>query len=778
MVGQEWTTTPQCDFMLAQLSAYQATLWRDWFQLWPEELTLGLLLHVPGVPGATPLIAKELDLLGAKIKAKVLKRGYGKLNEEAEVGRVAAAGPSEGEVTILTEEERKWVEIAEDELVLARVRKNHALRLSMWRTTAIKMYELESDDIKSEVEAATLKFNKDNRTPIEYQHGIDQLGHVLAKVNEAVMKETGWVGFAMVGGPMPRRGGVISTKIFCFGTMPAGLDFQAVHPTFEDNLSLGDEEAAIPEGLLPFDESDVEDSQHVADDEMDPNAAAAKTVHTAPKRIRHKTRQSTHFPDLPVADAPVPDTPIAPALVSSPHGLDTAATDLDTMSFSFTSLPEFNPLSLSYSEDWDASHYGLGNFNAMLGDMSDTASSSSFSLRTEENVFSMAEVPTPATRPAPRPIFHGASFEKDCEVGGSPGWQPTVVVNGFNFPRPSALLQAFTSLSSLSPRFTFGAAISTLFTFTPSTAADTLHLLTSRLCEAPVTVANGTPQLTPPTHVKTTAHAPCPPIVAHPPTLPVVKTVIANATAEVEQRCPATSPAPAVSLPLAQSRPSGNAPKGHPLAATTKKAVAPKKASKPCNTPAPAATSESMPMPVVAAPVRGCGRPCKNITAPVSENVQPVAMPDAVPALAMLMGAAAHTEAACIRRKDTANCKLRADVLQQEKAADANREHARLHNPAGGADLFITGSRPKRAVTVMKNPNGSSHVKKPLPTQLAADKDQRMLDGFAEQKRKAVEDLPGSGVPKKGKPTAAVGKRKAVEPAASALPLKKARVCK
>ncbi|KAJ7794472.1 hypothetical protein B0H13DRAFT_2393390 [Mycena leptocephala] len=169
-------------------------------------------------------------------------------------------------VTILTEEERKLAEMAEDNLVLACVHKNRALRMSLWRTMSIEMYQLESDDVKGEVEAATTKFSPerimpdtvddDKRTPLEYQHGI-------VKVHEAAMKETG----------------------FCFGTTPVGLNFQAVHPTFEDDvqgqfnkflkctfsheihnhrgLAAGDEDIAMPEGLLTFDRSDVEDDQHI-----------------------------------------------------------------------------------------------------------------------------------------------------------------------------------------------------------------------------------------------------------------------------------------------------------------------------------------------------------------------------------------------------------------------------------------------------------------------------------------------------------------------------------
>jgi hypothetical protein len=76
MVAHEWASEPQHQFMFARLSAYLAAvedktrvplmrfwdqLWRDWFQLWPEELMLGLPLRVPG---AMPLTPEELQRLG------------------------------------------------------------------------------------------------------------------------------------------------------------------------------------------------------------------------------------------------------------------------------------------------------------------------------------------------------------------------------------------------------------------------------------------------------------------------------------------------------------------------------------------------------------------------------------------------------------------------------------------------------------------------------------------------------------------------------------------
>ncbi|KAJ7794473.1 hypothetical protein B0H13DRAFT_2393391 [Mycena leptocephala] len=136
-------------------------------------------------------------------------------------------------------------------------------------------------------------------------------------------------------------------------------------------------------------------------------AAAKSTKRAAPKRMHRKTRTQS-APDAPSPDAPVL---IAPAAASSP---DTAAfasaTDFDAPALSVTSPTEFDPSALSYSEDWDTSHYGPQDFDMVLDDiMSDSASASSFSLGTTENTWSdgeslsMAEefAPIAAAHPAP-----------------------------------------------------------------------------------------------------------------------------------------------------------------------------------------------------------------------------------------------------------------------------------------------------------------------------------------------------------------------------------------
>ncbi|KAJ6626378.1 hypothetical protein B0H10DRAFT_1941935 [Mycena sp. CBHHK59/15] len=181
-------------------------------------------------------------MFGSKIKEEVMANGYGALNEEAE-----AEHEHPIDVTVLTEEDTKLAEMMADNLAVVRMRRHRVARMSQWHTTSIEMYTGESDEVKQVVEAKTTQLNVEHtkrgadvgdddkeRTLDEYQHGIDQLGAVFAKVHEATVLEAGWYGVTILGGPMPRRGGAISTKTICFGTTALGSDFQVFNPNFED----------------------------------------------------------------------------------------------------------------------------------------------------------------------------------------------------------------------------------------------------------------------------------------------------------------------------------------------------------------------------------------------------------------------------------------------------------------------------------------------------------------------------------------------------------------
>ncbi|KAJ7791875.1 hypothetical protein B0H14DRAFT_3499987 [Mycena olivaceomarginata] len=130
--------------------------------------------------------------------------------------------------TVLTTEELKDAEMA------------------LWQSTARDLYAAESEEGDEVVEDATAAENtrcragevadSEEKTPEYYQFAIDQIGAIFAKVQEMTFDQIGWFGFTILGGPMPRRDGQISTKTICFGQSENGLDFAASLPTFNENV--------------------------------------------------------------------------------------------------------------------------------------------------------------------------------------------------------------------------------------------------------------------------------------------------------------------------------------------------------------------------------------------------------------------------------------------------------------------------------------------------------------------------------------------------------------
>jgi hypothetical protein len=129
------------------------------------------------------LVEMYQRLYKTKIQQGVLERGYGELNEGAEGEPVAtqasAAEPVPGEVQVLMPDELAAAELTADLLSIARVQQNRAARMSIWRTTSINMLTVESEEVKSEVAAATAEENErradavsdddEDKTPEEYQ---------------------------------------------------------------------------------------------------------------------------------------------------------------------------------------------------------------------------------------------------------------------------------------------------------------------------------------------------------------------------------------------------------------------------------------------------------------------------------------------------------------------------------------------------------------------------------------------------------------------------------
>ncbi|KAJ6563504.1 hypothetical protein B0H10DRAFT_2239430 [Mycena sp. CBHHK59/15] len=166
-----------------------------------------------------------------------------------------------------------------------------------------------------------------------------------------------------------------------------------------------------------------------------------------------------------------------------------------------------------------------------------------------------------------------------------------------------------------------------------------------------------------------------------------------------------------------QSRPWTKAPKGHLLApkttagATENAAKVPGKRGRPCKTPTLVNTDPAVPDPAAKVTANTNG----------DENVVPA------------MTAAARAETTRLNREAADQHKMRAELRRREEVRDreaAEREAAVeaerkcLHNPAGGADLVITGSRPgRRSVQPKKNADGTAVVlpKKRLRAELLTE---------------------------------------------------------
>ncbi|KAJ6487390.1 hypothetical protein C8R47DRAFT_1276985 [Mycena vitilis] len=841
------------------------------------------LLTIKGAKRPYRIIETYQKMFPQKIQAELDARGYRKLNEEFETERApltsyfvtTVGAPTDGaapnadpaaavEVRLMTEAEIEAEEQRREDVIVARIRKNASLRMSMRRRTTVDLFDGESDEVKRTVQEETARVNRERavgqadadddekRTPQEYQNAIDQLGTVLGLVSDAIMLETGFVGMFMLGGPSPRRGGGISINNFCFGKTPLGRDFQASHPNFDELKSqfggfvkrvfpheIRDERALpvepavaaptivedIPlDGLIPLESVPDDDSLS-----MPPPATVPVKV-TAPKRMRRKTAKaasaSAAAPTAPATPSAAAATPAQPhpspfsATVASPASSPSSPSPPSPASPApgagpALRLPDdfddvMSGLGFDYDEDAASSTYGFGaGFSSDDDDPTlpfPRAFAPSFSSTVDtrpddemdgERALTPGMEEASVSRPVARPMHHGASFEQNRNVGGSPGrggsflppndYRPSLLFQAFAKPLPpprstplpalwSAPLRnpdpssdsnsypvvrdcssAFTafalsqraSASSVPPSlpvppstpFSFPAP-STPFSF-PSSTSSAVSAPPS-LPAPPSTPFSFPAPSTPisfPSDVSASSVA-APTASATPTTgfrnrppagaasaLAAFKATVASATAEVEQQQRAP-PAPRAFLPqYIQSRPPANVPKGHPLAPAQQKAA-----------PAPARR----------------GRPRKqadeNIAADAVQPEEPAPAPATMSAAARTETARINREAAALRKQSLALRKL--EKVRDDKAAAeemaAERLRASRENPAGGAPLFVTGARPKRAMNAGKNADGTPIIRpKKRGAEVMAEEDARIEAAFAAQKTGAV------GAAGKGKKAAA-----------------------
>ncbi|KAJ7814244.1 hypothetical protein B0H13DRAFT_2684177 [Mycena leptocephala] len=841
------------------------------------------LFHIlkDSVKATRPIRAVEMyqKLYKSKIQQAGLEDGYGDLNDRAEgepaVDAEFATQAGLGEVHVLTADELAEAELTADLLTIQRVQKNRAARMSIWRNRSIQMWADESEEVKAEVAAATQEENErraeaaddDDKTPEQYQHAIDQIGAVYAKVHAATMEETGWYGVTLLGGPMPRRGGQISTKTICFGLTSHSNDFASSTPQFPDFKAAfqqwtkrafphevrdargiplpGSRDAPLPpdplDGLIAMAPPAGSDDE---EDKPDTPAPAPIAWKAAPAwaKPRASVNVATVVPAPTASSASSVSVTFASAdatpdfTPNDPPTILKEPVDFTSENLALPPLPmyeNFDPFNINVPENFDEilAHMGLPELdsnsdaefllaNAWDGENADYSGANG-SLDDMGGASLMTDA-MDAPRPAPRPIHAGAPFTADRVVGGSPGRVPqsgTVEVNGFNFPpsldyRPSVLLQAFkkptpTPLpASPAVGFTFGSSSSPVFASpTPEASrnASITSVVNATVTPPPTTASTAMPTTASTTMPSKTTTPSIPsslsttPLTAAPAPRPafsfshgrppprqtaaasLLTSIIADATAAVHA---VTQPGitPPAAVPVAppqyiQSRPMGNPPKMVPVARAAKT----KKPTKPSGTGRPRGRPRKNPLPDPDLPP--ADQPLPPLAAIVTEPV--------VPAPALLSGAASRAEAARQRHHGAELRTSQAQALAREKEmvedteakrAAAAAEAKRLHNPAGGADLFITGSRPKRAILAAKNPDGSDivHTVKRTREELAAmahAEDQHMLDGFARQKEK--EKVAGTTAAKKRKAAApaaeTAAKKHKTAPAAPATKIMRAR---
>ncbi|KAJ6607191.1 hypothetical protein B0H10DRAFT_563104 [Mycena sp. CBHHK59/15] len=350
---------------------------------------------------------------------------------------------------------------------------------------------------------------------------------------------------------------------------------------------------------------------------------------------------------------------------------------------------------------------------------------------------------TPTAQPSrvrPRPIYQGAVFSRDREVGGSPGRQPraTVEIGGFHFPisspyRPSTLFDAFrngpippssshpsaTSSSSRSFVFGRGSGSPTSGAVSSPTVSSPTPAPRQPLALAAFNSAMGARSMASPPHGVNTPVAVVPSISRPSAPPPVLITLVGGVpathpttTAPIDATAPspptvpvgsATVPAVVPAPQFIQSRPMANHPKGHPSTAVAKALTLPK--------------------------VTKGGR-----------------------ARAPKMTEAARIVTAQIRKEEAAQRKERARVLaivvEQEKAA--KRLQPNLHNPDGNCDLYVT--RPKRNAAVPLNPDGTPFElpKKLTRAEMAARKNAASENTLLERgKKRAAEAAAGNAAKKR-----------------------------
>ncbi|KAJ6479431.1 hypothetical protein C8R47DRAFT_1218989 [Mycena vitilis] len=797
-----------------------------------------------------------------KIHTEVLTRGYAGMVAEADGIRAAALARAKagGDADVLAAAE------ARDDVRLAELRSE---RMSLWRLVSREMYAEESEETREEITEATEAANKGRgsgeevddasdaeRSPEQLQHGVDQIGGVFAQVHEMTKQETGWFGMTILGGPMPRRLGQISTKTMCFGTTPLGNDFASSVPNLDELLkvpfhawlkrcfphdvrdarALSDTDGPPPttapvelEGMLtmePLVDASGESSGATG------NALAAKTPATQaaksrPKpRARAKAKPKGVQSSVPQPSVPQPSVPHrAPSPLAPTPPLPSFEPAFTVPDNYFTPTDYDSTMASAFGSDSET--FGLDMGDGLWSEDTDKRIDDD----NEDDAPMKLYLSTPADdadRPSADRMYAETVSPRDDGPGDSAGrtsmlppidYRPSVLLQAFGRRTPSTAPAALsssgaatsssswsTSAPSSPPPFSFAAPSTQTSTFSfgsppsstpfsfpepssPSTTPSSLPAL------APSTFSNtrppALPSLPPSTFSNGRASATSSASTARPSALSVFSAAVssatkagqgqsANAAAVVSPRASAvpstpagglipstplglvtppaalssdipSTPATVAAVPPAGpqyifSRPRGQPPPGHALDPAVQKKV--EKATKAQAAKEKKAAGKEAAK-VERAAKAALARDAKVAKAALiasdggdeSANVTPAMTP------------AARAETNRLNAIEAGHRALRADLRRREAVRDDaaaarvvadEAERRRLHNPAGGAPLFITPANPvvlretreRKRTTHFDNTTAVlPRVNKRKPAaQVAAAEDERILAGFARKR--------------------------------------------
>ncbi|KIJ09686.1 hypothetical protein PAXINDRAFT_17235 [Paxillus involutus ATCC 200175] len=251
MPNPGWTSEEQCEFLSQQLGAYQKysekkvygqfwpKLFEDWFQKWPERLTV-----FPDIPINQSLTAEQQQRVSTSIKNR-------KDKERSALGSLVLSKNgrllSQSELYLSKVAGDRLNDLVEAEVAAGNVNKTSGALLAAKRKLAKDLLENESEEVREEVDrlykeqvqqkkATGDPAMKRETNPERILRNIDDLPVLLDRVVELIHLRTGFVVLFICAGPHPRNDWEISATTYHSGKTPNDNDFSVVYPAFDDEV--------------------------------------------------------------------------------------------------------------------------------------------------------------------------------------------------------------------------------------------------------------------------------------------------------------------------------------------------------------------------------------------------------------------------------------------------------------------------------------------------------------------------------------------------------------